>query len=145
MKVQSMKTLASYFFQFRRNFPKINNAGKRNNEPPFLCILRNHQIPIDAIHCQGFYGRDENNARNQIRQLQKMQTIGTLVGDIAHGFNNFATFTDRFAGLRSQTAWVLWMNGMEMHEIHQSGVTQILKLKAGRNLDFLCSEIDMGS
>jgi len=34
---------------------------------------------------------------------------------------------------------------MEVHEIHQSGVTQILKLKAGRNLDFLCSEINMGS
>lgn len=82
-----------------------------------------------------------------------MQTIGTLVGGIAHDFNNFGTFTDRSAGLQSQTAWVLWMNGMEVHEIHQSGVTQILKLKVGRNLDFpnvgmlrfLCSGINMGS
>jgi len=41
-----------------------------------------------------------------------MQTIGTLVGGIAHDFNNFGTFTDGSAGLQSQTAWVLWMNGI---------------------------------
>ena len=106
--------------EWRGELTTFRTQGETLRESVKVSCLRNHAGEITNLLCLREDITERKKLENELRQAQKMESLGTLAGGIAHDFNNMLAIINGYAEfcLQSETPPATLQKGLR--EIHRA-------------------------